>query len=148
MPWRKLYESCVSETNPNKLRKLVFELEDAIVLRYHDLGCEPNRLNGLKESDELQAIRRAAERLLQLKIDKLGWPNPATAVASAVPAAILASLPAVMPLSIAASMPISTDDVKQSITPRTTWRTVVSRTQAALLVVERAWQNWVFKSLK
>ena len=70
MSWRKLYESCVCETNPIKLEKLVFELEDAIVLGYHDLAGKPN-LN------EFQAITRAAELLRQLKSEKLGWPDPA-----------------------------------------------------------------------
>jgi hypothetical protein len=140
--WRKLYESCVSETNPNKLRKLVFELEDAIVLRYHDLACEPSVPDGLsvpkgpKESAESQALRRAAERLLQLKIEKLGWPRRSS------PA--VAASPALMPVSV----PASIDEVKEPITLRKNWRTVVTRTQAALLVVERAWQNWIFKSLK
>jgi len=140
--WRKLYESCVSETNPNKLRKLVFELEDAIVLRYHDLGCEPNVPNGIKvpsgssESEELLALRRAADRLLQLKIEKLGWPRrPAAAIAA-------------IPVSVSASMSVSLDDAKQPVTRQKKWRIVVTRTQAALLATQRAWQNWVFKSLK
>ena len=116
MPWRKLYESCVSETNPNKLEKLVLKLEEAIVLRYHDLAREP------KGSDELQAIRRAAERLIQLKTEKLGWPDPANKT--------------------------PTCKVRQ---PRQLWtnrRTLVSRIRAALVVTELAWQKWVFKSAK
>jgi len=140
--WRKLYESCVSETNPNKLRKLVFELEDAIVLRYHDLGCEPNVPDGIrvpsgrKESDELQALRRAADRLLQLKIEKLGCSHRSAAAIAAIP------------VSISASMSVSIDDVKRPVKRQKKWLTVVTRTQAALLATQRAWQNWVFKSLK
>lgn len=108
MSWRKLYDSCVCETNPIKLEKLVFELEDAIVLRYHDLAGKPNLY-------EFQAITRVAELLRQLKIEKLGWPDPA----------------------------------KQEFRFLwINWRTLVSRSQAALLVAKSAWQNWVFKSLK
>ena len=109
MPWRKLYESCVCETNPIKLEKLVFELEDAIVLRYHDLAGEPNG------SYEFQAITRAAVRLRRLKIERLGWPDPAKQASRFL---------------------------------WINWRTLMSRSQAALLVAERAWQSWVFKSLK
>jgi hypothetical protein len=112
---RKLYESDVCESNPQKLERLVVKLEDAIVLRYHDLAGEPDGC------DEFQAITRAAERLRQLKIEKLGWQDPAK--------------------------PIPIDEVRQPI-PWINWPTLVSRIQAALLVAERAWQRWVFKSLK
>lgn len=113
MSWQKLYKSCVCETNPTKLQKLVFKLEEAIVLRYHDLAREP------KGCDELQAIRRAAERLVQLKIEKLGWPDPANKLRR-----------------VKSNNPVI---------PLTSWRTLVSRSRAALVVAERAWQNWVFK---
>jgi hypothetical protein len=59
---RKLYESGVCESNPDKLEKLVVRPEGATVLLYHDFATEPNR------SDEFQAITRAAERLRQLNI--------------------------------------------------------------------------------
>lgn len=71
MPERKLYESCVYQTNPDELEKVVFKPEDAIVLHYHDLALEPNG------SDELRDIRRAAERLLRLKSDKSWWSDSA-----------------------------------------------------------------------
>jgi len=111
---QKLYESGVS--NPDKLEKLVVKLEDAIVLRYHDLARESNG------SDEFQAITRAAERLRQLKVKRLCRPDSAK--------------------------PTSADEVKQPVNPWINWRAPVSRIQAALLVAERAWQKWVFKSLK
>lgn len=144
MSWRRLYQSCVLEANPIKLQKLVFQLEDAIVLRYHDLAGEPSGSHGLLESEELQAIRRAAERLLQLKTEKLGWSHRRSPALAALPA----SIPASMPVSMPVSMPASVNEVKQPLNLGAAWRTVVSRTQAALLVTQRAWQNWVFKSLK
>ena len=71
MSWRDLYESCVCETNPDKLEKLIYDFEDAIFLRYKALSDSPDR------SAELQAIHQAVERVLELKTKKLGWPTPA-----------------------------------------------------------------------
>jgi hypothetical protein len=68
--WQQLYESCVSETNLEKLNKLVLETEDAIYLRSRELSNEPHI------ADEVQALRRAAMGLLEIKIKKLGWPDP------------------------------------------------------------------------
>lgn len=137
MPWKKLYESCVSETNPDKLKKLVFRLEEAIVLRYHDLANEPNAL------EELQAIKRAAQQVLQLKIERLGWPNPAIAGASAIPAAMPISMPAVI-----LPPPPSADHFNELATFDAPKRSFAGRIQSAILTTQRAWQNWVFKSLK
>lgn len=144
MPWKKLYESCVSETNPDKLKKLVSKLEEAIVLRYHDLARTPNGSNNFKESDELQAIRRIALQLRQLKMEKLMWLQPATAAAAAIPISIPISEPAVMlPLALPA-----VDVVKEAVPLKTARRTFASRIQSALRITQRAWENWVFKSLK
>jgi hypothetical protein len=40
--WLDLYKSCVSETNRDKLEKLVTETEDAIFLRSCELSTEPS----------------------------------------------------------------------------------------------------------
>jgi hypothetical protein len=74
MQWQKLYESCVFETNLERLDKLVFETEDAIYLRSRELSNESHI------ADEVQALRRAANGLLDIKIKKLGWPDPAKAI--------------------------------------------------------------------
>lgn len=71
MRWRKLYNACVSETKLEKLEKLVFDTEEAIVLRCHELSHEPYL------SSEVQALRQAAKGLLEIKTRKLGWPDPA-----------------------------------------------------------------------
>ena len=73
MLWQKLLESCVSETNPAKLERLVFDTEDAIYLRFRELSTESDI------SEEYLALKQAARKLLVLKIEKLGWPNPAKA---------------------------------------------------------------------
>jgi hypothetical protein len=101
---------------PTNLKKLVVKVEDALVLRYHDLATESNG------SDEFQAITRAAERLRQLKIKSLG--------------------------RLDSAKPTSIGKVKQLVNPWIDWRAPVRRIQAALLVAERAWQRWIFKSLK
>jgi hypothetical protein len=69
VPWQKLYESCVSETNPESLEKLVFETERAIFPRNCELSTESNT------SDEVQALEQATKGLLEIKIKKLGWPD-------------------------------------------------------------------------
>lgn len=134
MTWRALYDSCISETNPDRLKKLVFQLEEAIVLRYHDLANQPNAF------DELQAIKRAAQRVLQLKVEKLGWPQPAFSggPAASIPASF--QMPAFRMDSHAAPIPGGRF--------RTTWQKLVTRIQTALFVTQRAWQSWVFKSMK
>jgi hypothetical protein len=65
--WQKLYESCVFETNLERLGKLVFKAEDAIYLRSRELSNESHI------ADEVQALRRAAKGLVEIKIEKLGW---------------------------------------------------------------------------
>lgn len=152
MPWRKLYESCIAETDPSKLKKLVFQLEDAIVFRYHDLICEPkvpNGRNSLRESDELQAIRGAAQQLRQLKIEKLGWLSPVAGAGQAILKPMRGSMAALLQNTLPATAPTSMQDAKQErpLAP-VTRRTVGSRIEAALFATRRAWQNWVFKSLK
>jgi len=68
--WRKLYDSCVCETNLAKLGKLVFETEDAIYLRSRELSKESHI------GDEVRELSRAAKVLLEIRITKLGWPDP------------------------------------------------------------------------
>jgi hypothetical protein len=54
--WQKLYESCVFETDLERLGKLVFETEDAIYLRTRELSNESN---------------------VSAEVQELGWPDPA-----------------------------------------------------------------------
>jgi len=154
VPWRTLYESCISETNPDRLKKLVFQLEEAIVLRYHDLANQPNAF------EELQAIKRAAQRLLRLKIEKLGWSDAASAAALPQPASGPASIPASLhavsfPTVSLQAFPFqpASPGMAAHAAPlarrrQTTWQNLAKRIQAALVAAERAWQSWVFKSLK
>ena len=68
MSWRKLYKSCACETNLAKLSKLVFETEDAIFPRSRELSKESHI------GDEVRALSQAARVLVDIKIEKLGWP--------------------------------------------------------------------------
>jgi len=69
--WQRLYESFAFERNLDRLNNLVFQAEGAIYLRSRELSNESNI------SAEVQALRRAAKGLLEIKIQKLGWPDPA-----------------------------------------------------------------------
>lgn len=71
MQWQKLLESCVSETKSVRLEKLVHDTENAVYRRFRELSTEPH------PSNETQALRKAAEKLAELKIEKLGWCDPA-----------------------------------------------------------------------
>jgi hypothetical protein len=68
--WRFLYQAAVSETNPALLEQLVYQTEDAMFFRLQELA---RRLDAPPERNE---IADAAEGLLALKVEKLGWPNP------------------------------------------------------------------------
>jgi hypothetical protein len=66
--WEELYQAALVETNREKLTGLVGELETAIVGRWHELSDS-------EENDkEWAAIVLAAQQLLNIKTDKLGWP--------------------------------------------------------------------------
>ena len=66
MLWQKLYIACVLETNPEKLKALIHETENAIISRLHTLET-PN--------DEHQEIARASASLLVLKSERLDRPG-------------------------------------------------------------------------
>jgi hypothetical protein len=68
--WQELYAVCVSETNPDRLEKLVFDSEDAIFLRFQESAYE------LGLSHEVRELKQAANALLEFKVEKLGWPDP------------------------------------------------------------------------
>jgi hypothetical protein len=70
MLWLDLYKSCLSETNPDKLEKLIYQTEGAIFLRSQELSTEHHL------SEEVRALKEAAQKLLKLKTEKLGWPDP------------------------------------------------------------------------
>jgi len=69
VPWQDLYQSCISETDPEQLEWLVFYLKDAIVIRWRQLSSEP-------DCDQAWELKRGAQKLPELKMGKLGWSDP------------------------------------------------------------------------
>ena len=72
--WHILYEAAVEETNPGIFERLVYETEDAICGRLRQLSHSTNA------SPELDEIAHSAQTILQLKTERLGWPNPSTSL--------------------------------------------------------------------
>ena len=68
--WRELYNAASAETNPHNLGRLVDKAEAAMFLRLEELPQDPH---GAAERGE---ILDAANALLTLKTEKLGWPDP------------------------------------------------------------------------
>ena len=66
--WRKLYESCLSEREPDELLSRITATEDAILARSLALTADGH--------DERQLMSHALSNLLTLKSERLGWPHP------------------------------------------------------------------------
>jgi hypothetical protein len=67
--WEEVFKSSVIETDLEKLTFLVGAAEAAIVRRRQEL-------TNIQGSDqELAAMVAAAEEILRIKTDKLGWPS-------------------------------------------------------------------------
>ena len=63
--WALLYNDCLAETDPSKLRSLVVALEEAIVFRLQELSGKA------EGQHETLALQTAAENLLKIKTTKL-----------------------------------------------------------------------------
>jgi hypothetical protein len=66
--WKELYERALGETDKQKLGELVLSAEAAIYRRYQDLQSSSNH------HEERRTLKEAADRLLKVKVDELGWP--------------------------------------------------------------------------
>jgi len=67
--WRLAHKAVLEETDPEKLRQRIFELENVLFLRAQQLLKTSN--HDQERADMLQA----SDDLLRLKT-KLGWPEP------------------------------------------------------------------------
>jgi hypothetical protein len=67
--WQELYLAALLEPDQNKLTELVLAVEYAIFLRAQELA------NSYDDNQERTAMDRAAEKLLVIKTEKLGWPG-------------------------------------------------------------------------
>jgi hypothetical protein len=68
--WRTLFTSTLAETNVTTLERIVPETEEAIRLRLQELA------RTTQDPVELSELRSAADQLLSLKAQRLGWPRP------------------------------------------------------------------------
>ena len=67
--WQALYQEMLTESDTQKLTKLVLAVEQAIFFRAQELnGAEA----GAKER---AAMDQAARKMLTIKTEKLGWPG-------------------------------------------------------------------------
>jgi hypothetical protein len=67
--WQELYLAALLEPDQNKLTELVLAVEYAIFLRAQELA------NSYADNQERAEMDRAAEKLLIIKTEKLGWPG-------------------------------------------------------------------------
>jgi hypothetical protein len=67
--WRLAHQALLQESEPEKLRQRIFELESALFLRAQQL------LNTSNHDQEQADILQASDELLRLKT-QLGWPAP------------------------------------------------------------------------
>jgi hypothetical protein len=68
--WRTVYAKTVWETDNEKLLTLIHATEEALYLRWQELG------QGSEETAERAEMEAASRDLLAIKIHKLGWPDP------------------------------------------------------------------------
>ena len=68
--WTAAFERVCAESDPAKLHTLITEFEDAIVMRSLELSHDKGALD---DQAELAAMREAANVLLRIKTEKLGW---------------------------------------------------------------------------
>jgi hypothetical protein len=72
LDWRELYSSAITESNPIYLDLLLQKTETAIFFRMHELNQSPD---GYFERREISG---ALKNMLNLRIEKLGWPDVRT----------------------------------------------------------------------
>jgi hypothetical protein len=68
--WKTAYEKTLWELDAEKLLTLIHAAEGALFDRWQDLGDEPGYTR------ERVVMKIAADDLLAIKINRLGWPDP------------------------------------------------------------------------
>jgi len=69
--WRFVYLNALRAEGVENMTRAVGAAEDAMFQRLQEIAGQPD---DLQERAQLQA---ASDELLKIKIEKLGWPNPA-----------------------------------------------------------------------
>ena len=67
--WQELYLAALLEPDQGKLTEMVLAVEDAMVHRAQELA------NSEAANQERTEMDRAAEKLLTIKTERLGWPG-------------------------------------------------------------------------
>ncbi|MGA8035174.1 MAG: hypothetical protein WA823_09530 [Candidatus Acidiferrales bacterium] len=67
--WQFLYAQACHESDPDKLTKLVIDVEEAVYLRQQQLS------NSDSDRNERRAMKVACDGLLLIKTKRLGWPG-------------------------------------------------------------------------
>jgi hypothetical protein len=68
-PWKRCLDKAMRESNDEKLLSLVHATEWSLVRRWEELRGDGKALA------ELAAMESACNRLLDIKVFKLGWPD-------------------------------------------------------------------------
>jgi hypothetical protein len=66
--WKEAYEKTLREKDKQKLGDLILSAEAAIFRRYQELAPSSDH------HEERRSLKEAAENLLSLKVNQLGWP--------------------------------------------------------------------------
>jgi hypothetical protein len=67
--WQELYLAALLEPDQTKLTELVLAVEEAMFHRAQELT------NSYADNQERTAMDQAAEKLLSIKTERLGWPG-------------------------------------------------------------------------
>lgn len=67
--WKEVFEQARHETDQKKLAELVLAAEAAIFRRYQEIAPSSNH------HEERQSMKMAADYLLAVKVNQLGWPS-------------------------------------------------------------------------
>ncbi|HEY6467871.1 MAG TPA: hypothetical protein VIY69_17850 [Candidatus Acidoferrales bacterium] len=67
--WKQYYESALEGLDLAKTQENVLLAEDALFLRWQELAGSPDHHN------ERNEMKRASDKLLQVKTRRLGWPG-------------------------------------------------------------------------
>jgi hypothetical protein len=67
--WKRCMNKTMRESDPEKLVPLVYACEEAIVLRWQEMGSDSS------SDAEREVIEAACRDLWAIKIHKLGWPS-------------------------------------------------------------------------
>jgi hypothetical protein len=68
--WKQSFELATKESEPQKLKELIYRAEEALFHRYTELTGSSDH------HEERRQMREATHALLEIKVNKLGYPPP------------------------------------------------------------------------